>query len=225
MRTEAALARHGQAELALEVVEIDEPGPGEILVEMVAVGLCHTDEAMRHTWPEQRTPMVFGHEGVGRVLRVGEGVDHLVPGDEVVLSFPSCGRCGQCLAGAPAYCRELPKLGASGLRASGQSGLRLAATGETVYGGFFGQSSFARHALAYARSAILVPQGIDLSAITALGCSAITGAGAVINIMRPTPADSVVVFGAGAVGLAAVMAAVALGVHQAGFRLIAWLVA
>ena len=92
MRTEAALARHGQAELTLDAIEIDEPGPGEILVEMVAVGLCHTDEAMRHTWPEQRTPMVFGHEGAGRVLRVGEGVDHLVPGDRVVQSFPSCGR-------------------------------------------------------------------------------------------------------------------------------------
>lgn len=189
-------------------VDIDEPRGDEILVRITAVGVCHTDLSTRAVWPAERLPMVFGHEGTGVVEAVGDKVTRIAPGDTVVLTFRSCGTCERCVSGEPAYCRT-PGLNSSGGRTDGTSALSRG--GQPVRSGFFGQSSFASYAIAYESNTVRVPAGLAPSVAAPLGCGVQTGAGAVLNVLRPRSGDSLTVFGGGGVGLSAVMAAVAAG--------------
>lgn len=201
----AAVLRAPGGPMAIEPVEIDAPRAGEVLVEIVATGICHTDMVMRDGLLPVPRPVVLGHEGAGRVVEAGEGVDGLAPGDPVVLSFASCGHCPSCDAASPAYCHDFFPRNFFGARADGSTALR--AGGEAIHSHVFGQSSFATHVLAPARNVVKVADDLPLELLGPLGCGILTGAGTVLNALRPRPGASIVVVGAGAVGLSAVMAA------------------
>jgi aryl-alcohol dehydrogenase len=187
-------------------VEYAEPGHGEVLVRLTATGLCHTDLGVLAGGIPFPTPGIIGHEGAGRVERVGPGVRGVGPGDAVLLSFTSCGACDACVGAHPAYCETwLPRNLLGGLR-DGDSG-GVTRDGEPVAAHFFGQSSFGTHAIADERSLVRVADDADLAALAPLGCGVLTGFGSMWNVLDPGPADVVAVYGAGAVGLSAVMAA------------------
>ena len=191
-------------------VEIDDPRPDEVLVRVVATGLCHTDLTVPTMLPAEMFPTVMGHEGAGVVEAVGAEVSGIEVGDHVVMSFRSCRRCGPCEAGDVGYCEQHILLNYMGMRPDGSTTMRRGDA--TVFGSFFGQSSFARHALAYADNCVVVPKDLDLALLAPFGCGFQTGAGTVLNVLRPTADESLVVFGAGAVGLAAIAAACGAGV-------------
>jgi aryl-alcohol dehydrogenase len=205
MRIEAAVIREADAPFRIEPLELDDPRPNEVLVRIVAAGICHTDLAVVHRDLPAPTPIVLGHEGAGIVERVGAAVTHLAPGDHVVLTFPYCGECSKCRGGRPAFCEKIMTLAISGGREDGSRTLKDAKG--SVCGCFFGQSSFATHALAYGNNAVKVPREAPLELLAPLGCGIQTGAGTVLNVFKAPPGSSIAVFGCGAVGLAAVMAA------------------
>ncbi len=190
----------------IEEVELEEPRADEVLVRIVAAGICHTDLYCHAGLgvPIPR-PIVLGHEGAGVVEAVGRGVRELAAGDHVVLSGASCGQCPKCRAGRPTYCRDAMRLSFGGMRADGSS--PLSRRGERIHGMFFAQSSFATHALAPERSAVKVAKEVPLQRLGPLGCGIITGAGSVLEAFRLRPGESIAIFGVGSVGLAAVMAA------------------
>ncbi|EGD45637.1 aryl-alcohol dehydrogenase [Nocardioidaceae bacterium Broad-1] len=197
--TQAAVVESAGAPFTVGEVELDALRPDEILVRMVAAGLCHTDLGVASGGLPFPLPGVLGHEGAGVVEEVGSGVRSLVPGDQVLLSFSSCGTCGRCRDGHPAYCDVwLPANLIGGARMDGTSPVRR--KGEPIGGHFFGQSSFSRLAVVDERSAVRVGPEADLSLLAPLGCGVQTGVGAVWNVLAPRPGSSVVVLGAGAVG-------------------------
>ncbi|MDH6546835.1 NAD(P)-dependent alcohol dehydrogenase [Streptomyces sp. SAI-041] len=204
--TRAAVVESGGAPFTLSDVVLDEPGPREALVRMVATGLCHTDLGVASGGLPFPLPGVLGHEGAGVVEAVGAAVTGVAPGDHVVLSFTSCGDCRNCAGGHPAYCATwLPLNLLGGRRADGTS--TLSRDGEPLGGHFFGQSSFAERALVDERSLVKVDPDVPLESVAPLGCGVQTGVGAVWNVLKPVTGSTVVVLGAGAVGLSAVMAA------------------
>ena len=205
MRIQAAVVNEANGPFQISTLELDEPRPDEVLVRIEAAGICHTDLAVVHQDLPAPMPIVLGHEGAGVVEQVGSEVTHLVPGDHVVLSFPYCGQCSSCRAGKPAFCERIVNLALSGVRADGSRTIS-GGSGE-VCGCFFGQSSFATHALAYGNNAVKVAREAPLELLAPLGCGIQTGAGTVINVLKAPPGSSIAVFGCGAVGLAAVMAA------------------
>lgn len=204
--TRAAVVESGGAPFTLSDVTLDDPGPREALVRLVATGLCHTDLGVASGGLPFPLPGVLGHEGAGVVEAVGSAVTGIAPGDHVVLSFTSCGDCHNCDGGHPAYCATwLPLNLLGGRRADGTS--TLSRDGEALGGHFFGQSSFAERALVDERSLVKVDQDVPLESVAPLGCGVQTGVGAVWNVLKPVTGSTIVVLGAGAVGLSAVMAA------------------
>lgn len=172
----------------------------------MAAGLCHTDLGVASGGLPFPLPGVLGHEGAGIVEAVGSAVTGVAPGDHVVLSFTSCGDCRNCHGGHPAYCATwLPLNLIGGTRADGSS--TISRDGESLGGHFFGQSSFAERALVDERSLVKVDPDVPLASIAPLGCGVMTGVGAVWNVLKPVTGSTIVVLGAGAVGLSAVMAA------------------
>lgn len=210
MRTLAAIAVEPRAPLVLEEVVLDDPRPHEVLVELVASGICHTDVGARDGRLPSPLPMILGHEGAGRVIEVGSAVRSLGVGDEVLLVADRCGSCPSCRSGRPTYCENVMDVVFAGVRADGTPRARRG-DGSPVRAAFFGQSSFARHALATERNALKLPAGTDLSQVAALACGVPTGAGSVLYGLPVEAGSSFAVLGAGAVGLAALMAAVAAG--------------
>jgi aryl-alcohol dehydrogenase len=208
MQINAALRRSPDSPFTLESIDLDEPRPDEVLVRIHATGVCHTDLTFKSRVPG---PAVFGHEGAGVVEAVGAHVTGIEPGDHVLLSYRSCGECAQCRTGHPAYCSRGALLNMSGGRADGTA--TLSQNGTRLFGSFFGQSSFAQYALAAADNVVVVDPSVDLTIAAPLGCGFQTGAGAVLRVLTPEPNSRLVVFGAGGVGLAAVMAAKAVGVE------------
>jgi aryl-alcohol dehydrogenase len=195
-----------------EVLLRAEPAAGEILVEIAGTGMCRTDLAVRRSAGRSPVPAVLGHEGAGVVVRAGDGPGAAIGvGDHVVLSFDSCGRCRMCLGAAPAYCDSFASLNLFGGRQEEPPRL-TDATGKALAPRWFGQSSFAEYALVAARNAVRVDPALPLELLGPLGCGALTGAGAVLNTFGATPGETLVVLGAGAVGLTAIMAATAAGV-------------
>lgn len=192
------VAAPGAAPSALEV-DVPDPTGNQVLVRIHAVGVCHTDLTLAGNWPEHGLPVILGHEGAGVVEAVGPEAKGLSVGDRVCLTFDSCGTCEFCAAGTPGYCEQAivrNYLGLPGIR-----------SGETaVTGGFFGQSSFAGVALATDRNVIPIGD-LPFELAAPLGCSIQTGVGTVTRALQVRPGQSVVVFGTGAVGLAAVMGA------------------
>ena len=206
MRATAAVFEKLFTPFAVTEVDVDSPGPGEVLVRVVATGVCHTDAIARDGDMPFPPPGVLGHEGAGVVAAVGPGVANVTEGDKVVIGWPWCGQCRNCLDGQPRYCLELVPLVLSGGRADGSTALRRL-DGTPLYSHFFGQSSFASYSLCAASALVPVPADAPVEILGPLACGIGTGAGAVLNALRPWIGSSVVVYGAGAVGLSAVMAA------------------
>jgi Zn-dependent alcohol dehydrogenase len=202
----AAVVEAQDKPFKIQTLEIDEPGPGEVLVRLVATGVCHTDGLARHGDLPFPFPGVLGHEGAGTVEAVGSGVKEFAAGDRVVIGWPSCGSCRNCQAGEPRYCQHLGELLVGGTRRGGAPALHRP-DGSPIHSHFFGQSSFATYSLTTPRSLVAVRPDVPLEMLGPLACGVSTGAGAVFNTARPTPGSSLVVFGAGTVGLAAIMAA------------------
>lgn len=208
----AAVVRAPGGPWTLEEIELDEPRDDELLVKIAACGMCHTDLSIRDQYLPLPLPIVLGHEGAGVVERVGPRVRGIKPGDHVVLAPMSCGACGNCQSGLQVYCDQFMRLNIGTRRTDGSATLRDR-EGD-IAGAFFGQSSFATHALAHQRNAIRVAGDVPLEILGPLGCSMQTGAGTVFNVLRPSPGSSLAVFGAGAVGLAAILAARVAGCAQ-----------
>jgi aryl-alcohol dehydrogenase len=183
MRATAALLRELDAPLSLEEVEHPEPTGSEVLVRIRGVGICHTDLTAHAGGVPLPLPAVLGHEGAGVVEAVGSDVTGVVPGDHVVLAFDSCGECPPCNSGHPAYCELFAPLNYFGTRLDGSATMRQ--DGSDVHGSWFGQSSFATHALASARNAVKVDATLPIELLGPLGCGLQTGAGAVFNVLRP----------------------------------------
>lgn len=210
MQITAAVADHTGARIELEQLELDDPGPGEVRVRLVATGVCHTDTITRDGDLPLPLPGVLGHEGAGVVDAVGDGVTAVEVGDHVVMGWAFCGECRNCRRGEPKYCDQTGPAVAAGVRFQGPlagSSAYHRPDGSAISGHFFGQSSFATYSIALATSLVKVPKDAPLELLGPLACGLSTGAGAILNTAKPAPGETVVVFGAGAVGLAAIMAA------------------
>lgn len=206
MKTIAAVAFNKEVPLIITEVDLDEPRAGEVRVRMVASGVCHTDAIVRDQWYPTPLPAVLGHEGAGVVDAVGPGVTKVSVGDHVLLSFDHCGECANCASGIPSYCTNFFGANFGGRRADGSTGFSL--DGEAISSHFFGQSSFANYANVPVNSVVQVPKRAPLEILAPLGCGIQTGAGAVLNSLAPTAGSSIVIFGAGAVGLSGLLGAV-----------------
>ncbi len=208
-RIRAAVTRTPNAPYSIEEVELADPKADEIQVKIVASGLCHTDEFGKNIGI--RMPMVLGHEGAGIVEKVGEGVTEFAVGDHVAFSFATCGHCKNCINGMPAYCENFNQINFGGIGADGVT--KLFQQGKEL-SMFFGQSSFAQYSTINVRNAVKVDADVDLAMIAPFGCGVQTGAGAVLNAIKPEIDESIAVFGCGAVGMSAIMAAKVAGCRQ-----------
>lgn len=197
----AAVLREAGGEYSIEPVELDDLRSGEVYIRIEASGLCHTDVTMQHVVP---MPAVIGHEGAGVVEEVGPGVDYVKPGDRVIISWPACGVCPNCIAGKRYICDDQFGLLFRGTRADGSKTIKW--NGKWISGAFFQQSSFAVHALAGEEALVKVEDDVPPEILAALPCAVMTGAGSVLNAMEVGAQDDLVVFGAGGVGLSGVMA-------------------
>jgi aryl-alcohol dehydrogenase len=196
----AAVLRTPGRPLKIERLEMKGPRDDEALVRVVASGICHTDIDFCESGCSGA--VVLGHEGSGVVERIGKAVKGIKPGNHVVLSYQSCGRCPPCKSGHLAGCERFWEANFGFARLDGTNALRGG-----VRGHFFGQSSFATHALATVRHLVKMPKSLPLELLAPLGCGLQTGAGTVMNSLAVHTGSSIAVFGAGSVGLAAVMAA------------------
>jgi aryl-alcohol dehydrogenase len=221
MKIAAAVVPARGQPFEIQELELAPPRAGEVLVEIIASGMCHTDLHARDGYfPNLPYPVVPGHEGAGIIAELGAGVTDLAVGDKVVISFPFCGECEPCRAEHPAYCTEARALKSSGRRADGFT--PMSRDGAPVYSCFFQQSSFATHAVAPAKDVVRLRADAPVELLGPLGCGLQTGAGAVLNVMRPHAGQSIAVFGVGGVGLAGLMAAkiagcdpvIAVDVHE-----------
>ena len=210
MEIKAAVVFETGGEFRIEQLELTDPNDDEVLVRIVGVGICHTDLAGRdHHLPIPGPPSVFGHEGAGVVEKVGARVTKVKPGDHVVLCWDCCGVCTSCKSGKDSYCLNFFLHNFHGARPDGTATLRKG--DQVIHGSFLGQSSFADFALANERSVVKVRDDVPLEILAPMGCGVMTGAGAVMNSLRPRPGSSIAVFGVGNVGMSAVLAAVVVG--------------
>ncbi|MCV7382982.1 alcohol dehydrogenase catalytic domain-containing protein [Mycolicibacter longobardus] len=193
--------------LAVTEVELAPPGAGELLVRVEAAGVCHSDLSVVDGNRVRPVPMLLGHEAAGIVEAVGADVTGVRPGQRVVLTFlPRCGNCPACATDGMAPCQ--PGSAANGAGTLLDGGIRLHRAGQTVYH-HLGVSGFATHAVVSAASAVPVPDDVPPTVAALLGCAVLTGGGAVLNVGRPAPGDTVAVVGLGGVGMAAVLTALA----------------
>ncbi|WP_404406636.1 NAD(P)-dependent alcohol dehydrogenase [Pelagibacterium halotolerans] len=209
MKVRAAIAREKATPLSLEEVDLEAPRPDEILIKVAATGVCHTDLVVRDGLLPTPMPVVLGHEGAGVVEAVGSAITKVKPGDHVVMTFNSCGTCPSCQDHAITYCHEFFPRNFFATRADGSTALSV--DGEAIHSNFFGQSSFATHALCHEVNVVKVPHDVPLDLLGPLACGIQTGAGAVMNALKVSAGKSFVVFGAGSVGLSALMAARVVG--------------
>ncbi|MDX1992454.1 MAG: zinc-dependent alcohol dehydrogenase family protein [bacterium] len=220
MKTNAAVlyemglpAPYGEsAPLHIEAVELDAPGAGEVLVEVVAAGLCHSDLSVIDGSRPRVMPMVMGHEAAGVVREVGANVTEFREGDHVVFSFvPSCGVCLYCITGRPALCENGAKANVAGTLLSGAR--RFTNTHGQACNHHLGVSAFTRYTVAAQESLVKITPDIPLDKAALFGCAVMTGVGAVVNTAKVEAGNSVAVFGMGGVGLSAVMGARAAGAY------------
>jgi aryl-alcohol dehydrogenase len=212
LKIKAAVLPVCAGEFEVRQLEMREPIGDEVLVEIAGCGICHTDIKVSRGYASVPLPVVLGHEGSGRVLATGSSAEDIQPGDHVVVSFPSCGQCRQCLGNHPAYCDVGQKLSFSCRPMQGSP--VYIDSNPSVSGAFFGQSSFASHALVDRRNLVRVDKQFPLQLLGPLGCGFQTGAGAVLNVLQPVASSSLAVIGAGNVGLSAIMAARIAGMEQ-----------
>lgn len=202
----AAVAKAKGAPFEIQQARIRAPKGDEVLVRVVATGMCHTDLIVRDQYYPVPLPAVLGHEGAGVIEEVGPAVKGLQPGDHVVLTYGACGRCLACAGGHGSYCDQFFGLNFGGADLDGRTAIEDE-EGRPLQDHFFAQSSFGSFALARESNAIRVSKDVPLELLGPLGCGIQTGAGAVINSLKVTAGSSFATFGAGAVGLSAVMAA------------------
>src|SRR5471030_1559791 len=260
MKITAAVVRERSGPFQIETLDLCDPRADELLVEVIASGMCATDlhgrdayyptqfpkvfghegagvvrehlgklrgvigiasmQIGRDAYYPTQFPKVFGHEGAGVVRAVGSAVNNFRPGDHVVMSYPWCGTCPNCRTHRQSYCVDAFPLKMNGTRADGST--LHSKDGKPVYSAFFQQSSFGNFTIANERFAVKVRNDAPLEILGVLACGGQTGAGAVLNVMRPAPGDSFAVFGVGAVGLSGLMAArisgcdpiIAVDVHE-----------
>lgn len=193
-----------EAPAKFETIDVSEPTGEEVLVEITAASLCHTDVGITRGHLEESFPLVMGHEGAGRVRAVGDGVTTVKPGDQVVLGRITCGRCEYCRAGKGQLCVERTKARRNGTLRTGD--IRFSKDGEPVHH-CHGVSSFSEQTIVTEEVAIAVTDDLPAEHATLLGCGVFTGAGAVMNTANVEAGSDVVVFGAGGVGLSAVQGA------------------
>lgn len=205
MKVQAAVAVGAGQPFEITTLELDDPRDDEVLVRILGVGVCHTDLVFREAGMIA-SPAVFGHEGSGIVEKVGAGISKFAPGDRVAITFRSCGACVRCNCGDAAYCLTMPMLNYAGMRTDGSKAFR-ADDGQEVSSNFFGQSSFATHALTYERNLVKIPDDLPLELMGPLGCGIQTGAGGVMRSLACEEGSSLLITGGGPVGLAAVMGA------------------
>jgi aryl-alcohol dehydrogenase len=204
----AAIVRKPNSSFNIENVLINPPKDDEVLVRIVATGMCHTDLIARDQLYPVPLPAILGHEGAGVIEQVGENVDGLKSGDHVVLSFGSCHSCEQCVSGSPAYCQNFFTLNFQDDKLNNRT---FDSNNTPVYHRFFSQSSFSSYCIAKCSDVVKVTKDADLKYLGPLGCGIQTGAGAVMNSLKITSGSSFACFGAGAVGLSAIMAAKVCG--------------
>ncbi len=225
MQITAAVVRERSGPFNIEPIELCDPRADELLVEVVASGMCATDLHGRDAYYPTQFPKVFGHEGAGIVRATGKAVTKFKSGDHVVMSYPWCGDCPNCRTQRQSYCVAAFDLKMNGTRADGST--LHSKDGKPVYSAFFQQSSFGNFTIANERYAVKVRNDAPLDILGTLACAGQTGAGAVLNVMKPKPGDSFVVFGVGAVGLSGLMAAkiagcdpiIAVDVHEHRLKL------
>ena len=207
MKTTAAVLWQRGAPLSVETIELDPPGPGELLVEVRAAGVCHSDlHPARDDWPT-RTPLVLGHEGAGVVLEVGAGVERTKPGDAVVFCWaPACGVCPSCRAGQEIICDRLDRTTYRNRLPSGAT--RMHAQAQDL-GQFLSTACFAQHTVVAEAGAVVVGRagaggsvdGVTFEALATVGCAVVTGVGAVLTSARVPRGAKIAVIGAGGIGL------------------------
>jgi len=210
---QAAVLRQKDGQFAIETVRMEPPRPQEVVVKIAGVGLCHTDLVVRGGNYPIPFPMVLGHEGSGIVHVVGSEVTAVAPGDHVVLSFGFDRQCPTCMSGQPAYSDQFFARNFSGRRPDGSTPLTDRA-GTELSSYFFAQSSFGEYAIAPEESVVKIDPDVPIEIMGPLGCGIQTGAGAVMNALACKAGTSIAVFGAGSVGLSAVLAAQAVGCTQ-----------
>lgn len=220
MKTRAAVlkemkpAKPYSASRPLELVdlELDDPGPGEVLIRIRAAGLCHSDLSVINGNRPRPMPMALGHEAAGEVVALGDHVDDLAVGDHVVLTFvPSCGHCLPCAEGRPALCEPGAAANAAGTLLSGHVRFRGK---DTKIHHHLGCSAFAEYAVVSRRSLVKIDSSLPFAEAALFGCAVLTGVGAVINTAKLQAGQTAVVIGLGGVGLAALLGALAAGAEQ-----------
>ncbi|MDR2672291.1 MAG: NAD(P)-dependent alcohol dehydrogenase [Coriobacteriales bacterium] len=204
MRIKAAIVKEPDGAFLIEELELDKPQPGELLVRLEAVGICATDAAARAQHVPTPLPAVLGHEGAGIVEAIGAGVSGFALGDRICLTFSSCGSCEFCLDAKPWRCEQSGRLNFGGACLDGSHRLHY---GDSEVSAFFGQGSFATHAVVNFLSAVRVGNDVPPEVAAPLGCGVQTGAGTILNVLKVTPGTSISVIGMGTVGMSAVMAA------------------
>lgn len=218
MKIKAAVTHSQGGDFSIEEIELSEPKDNEVLIKIVASGVCHTDAVARDAGLSHY-PIVLGHEGSGIVEKIGSKVTSVEVGDHVVLSYASCGHCENCYSGHPSYCNHFMELNFGGKMDDGTYRLRQ---GDKQIATFFGQSSFGTYAVANERNVVKVDKDVDLALLGPLGCGIQTGSGTVLNALKPEFGTSIAVYGCGAVGLSALMAAkisgckniIAIDIHE-----------
>lgn len=197
MKIKAAVTPKTGQPFEINEINLPELGSKDVLIKVVASGICHTDVSGRDTGMVD-PPAVLGHEGAGIVEEVGSGVTDLQKGDHVVVSFASCGECDNCSSGHPAHCRYYGDLNLNS---------HIDQDTNTLTSRFFGQSSFATYSLVNQRNVVKIDKDMDLALAAPLGCGLQTGASSVLKVLKPEPGSSIAVYGVGAVGLSGIMAA------------------
>jgi aryl-alcohol dehydrogenase len=208
----AAVVRDAGGPFLLDEITLAEPRPDEMRVRIVASGICHADLIARDQFYPVPLPVVLGHEGAGVIEAVGNAVTQFAPGDHVILGYAACHHCRMCATGRPAYCVDGFALKFGGQRPDGTTA--YSHQGERVNGHFFGQSSFATHSIVHETCAVRVPADAPLEVLAPFACGVLTGVGAVLNSLQVPTGAHVVVFGAGSVGLSAVMGARLIGARR-----------
>lgn len=204
MKIKAAVVKEKGGKFEFCDVDLSEIKENELLVKVVASGICHTDEFGRQGGIDQKFPAVFGHEGAGIVEKIGTNVKGIEKGDHVAFSYSYCGECDACREGKPYYCENFNDINFGGTASDGETRIKMDGKDVAM---FFGQSSFAEYSIVDKKSVVKVDKDVDLSLVAPLGCGIQTGAGTVNNIIKPSINSTIAIFGMGAVGLSALMAA------------------
>ncbi|TXL69072.1 S-(hydroxymethyl)glutathione dehydrogenase/class III alcohol dehydrogenase, partial [Vineibacter terrae] len=213
MKTRAALAVAAKRPLEVEMVDLEGPRQGEVLVEIKATGICHTDE---FTWsgadPEGLFPAILGHEGAGVVLEVGPGVTSVAPGDHVIpLYTPECGVCKSCRSGKTNLCTAIRATQGKGVMPDGTS--RFSLKGQPIHH-YMGCSTFANHTVLPEIAVAKIRKDAPFDKVCYIGCGVTTGIGAVINTAKVEAGSTVVVFGLGGIGLNVIQGARMVGARM-----------